>query len=72
VENDAGVVAKIWFFRVGMNFSFAEQKVLLSMLLRRFTWKLPEDSINKDGLKVGGGIGIMYAKDMHLKFTKRF
>ncbi|KAG2187287.1 hypothetical protein INT44_004972 [Umbelopsis vinacea] len=57
---------------IGMNFSLAEQKVLLSMLLRKFTWELPEDSINKDGLKIGGGIGIMHAKDMHLKFTKRF
>jgi hypothetical protein len=71
VENDCASVAK-WLFHVGMNFSLAEQKVLLSMLLRRFTWELPEDSINKDGLKIAGGIIIMHAKDMHLKFIKRF
>ncbi|KAH8555193.1 cytochrome P450 [Umbelopsis sp. PMI_123] len=57
---------------IGMNFSLAEQKVLLSMLLRRFTWTLPEDSINKDGLLLSGGIGIISPQDLHVKFTKRF
>ncbi|KAH8555194.1 cytochrome P450 [Umbelopsis sp. PMI_123] len=57
---------------IGMNFSLAEQKVLLSMLLRRFTWTLPEDSIHKNGLVLNGGLSIVSPKDLHLKFTKRF
>ncbi|CAO3681708.1 unnamed protein product [Umbelopsis ramanniana] len=57
---------------LGMNFSLAEQKVLLSMLLRRFSWTLPEDSINKDGLQLCGGLSLISPKDLHLKFTKRF
>ncbi|OAD75062.1 CYP509 protein, partial [Phycomyces blakesleeanus NRRL 1555(-)] len=33
---------------IGMNFSLAEQRVMISMLLRKYTWRLPEDSIHKD------------------------
>ncbi|KAG2200780.1 hypothetical protein INT46_002171 [Mucor plumbeus] len=36
---------------IGMNFSLNEQRVLLSMMLKKFTWKLPE---NEDELKVEG------------------
>ncbi|KAG2187286.1 hypothetical protein INT44_004971 [Umbelopsis vinacea] len=57
---------------IGMNFSLAEQKVLLSMLLQKFTWELPENSINKDGLVLNGGISIISPRDLHLKFTPRF
>ncbi|KAG2187291.1 hypothetical protein INT44_004976 [Umbelopsis vinacea] len=57
---------------IGMNFSLAEQKVLLSMMLRKFTWTLADNSINKDGIVLGGGTGIISPKDLHLKLTKRF
>ncbi|KAI8575219.1 hypothetical protein K450DRAFT_262806 [Umbelopsis ramanniana AG] len=57
---------------IGMNFSLAEQKVLLSMMLRKFTWTLADNSINKDGIVLGGGTGIISPKDLHLKFSKRF
>ena len=55
-----------------MNFSFAEQKVALAMLLRKFTWTLPNNSTIKDHIVVGGGVGIIYPEELHLKFTKRF
>lgn len=54
-----------------MNFSLAEQKVLLSMLLRKYTWELPENT-SKDGLVIDRGMGIVTPKDLHLKFNKRF
>ncbi|KAI8339869.1 cytochrome P450 [Chlamydoabsidia padenii] len=37
---------------LGMNFSMAEQRVFLSMLLRKYEWNLPENSIHKDGVKM--------------------
>ncbi|CAO3681724.1 unnamed protein product [Umbelopsis ramanniana] len=57
---------------IGMNFSFAEQKVTLAMLLRQFTWTLPEDSINKDHIVLDGGMFFSSPKDLRLKFSKRF
>lgn len=57
---------------IGMNFSLAEQKVVLAMMLRKFTWTLPEDSINKDRIVLGAGTGILYPKELHIKFAKRF
>ncbi|KAI8879155.1 cytochrome P450, partial [Backusella circina FSU 941] len=56
---------------IGMNFSLAEQRVMLSMLLRKFTWVLPEDSIHKDGLKANG-IAVIGPKDLDVEFTKRY
>jgi hypothetical protein len=60
------------FILLGMNFSLAEQRVVLSMLLRKFTWTLPEGSINKDRIILSGGMGILSPLDLHLKFSKRF
>jgi cytochrome P450 len=60
------------FISVGMNFSFAEQKVTLAMLLRQFTWTLPEDSINKDHVVLDGGMFFSTPKDLRLKFSKRY
>ncbi|KAG2187290.1 hypothetical protein INT44_004975 [Umbelopsis vinacea] len=57
---------------IGMNFSLAEQKVALSMLLRKFTWTLPDNSTIKEHIVIGGGVGIIYPEELHLKFTKRF
>ncbi|KAG2183246.1 hypothetical protein INT43_006250 [Umbelopsis isabellina] len=57
---------------IGMNFSYAEQRVVLAMLLRKFTWSLPEDSIHKDHLRFTGGLGFLTPKTMHINFKKRF
>ncbi|KAM3581362.1 hypothetical protein VKS41_006188 [Umbelopsis sp. WA50703] len=57
---------------IGMNFSLAEQRVVLSMLLRKFTWSLPKDSIHKDHIIFTGGLGLLSAKDLYLTFQNRF
>ncbi|KAI7905066.1 cytochrome P450 [Cokeromyces recurvatus] len=43
---------------LGIKFSLNEQLVLLSMLLRKFTWKIPENSIHKDKLNTAGSFFI--------------
>lgn len=57
---------------IGMNFSLAEQRVVLAMLLRKFTWSLPEDSIHRGHIVFAPGIGLLSAKDLYLNFCKRF
>ncbi|KAI8878217.1 cytochrome P450 [Backusella circina FSU 941] len=54
---------------IGMNFSLAEQRVLLSMLLKRYSWELPEGA-SKD-ISYEGLITIR-PKDLRVKFTKRY
>ncbi|KAI8149500.1 cytochrome P450 [Fennellomyces sp. T-0311] len=56
---------------IGMNFSMNEQKVLLPMLLRKFEWRLPEDSIHKESLITKGFI-LSSPKDLTITFTKRY
>ncbi|KAG2183290.1 hypothetical protein INT43_006295 [Umbelopsis isabellina] len=58
---------------IGMNFSLAEQRVVLSMLLRKYTWTLPKDSIHKGHpVFVGGSSLLLSAQDLHLSFKNRF
>ncbi|KAJ2964741.1 hypothetical protein NQZ79_g397 [Umbelopsis isabellina] len=57
---------------IGMNFSLAEQRVVLAMLLRKYTWSLPENSIHKDGVVFAGGMALLSPKDLYLNFQKRF
>ncbi|KAG2228009.1 hypothetical protein INT45_012033 [Circinella minor] len=35
---------------IGINFSMMEQRIALSMLLRKYTWKLPEGSKHENGI----------------------
>ncbi|CAO3644051.1 unnamed protein product [Mucor hiemalis] len=56
---------------IGMNFSLNEQRVLLSMMLRKFTWSIPENSIHKDGL-VTGGFPIVSPHELDMTFHKRY
>ncbi|KAG2183321.1 hypothetical protein INT43_006326 [Umbelopsis isabellina] len=57
---------------IGMNFSLAEQRVVLAMLLRKYTWSLPENSIHNDGIVFAGGMALLSPRDLYLKFQKRF
>jgi len=57
---------------IGMNFSLAEQRVALSAILRKYELSLPEDSIHKDGLIFSSELFINGAKDMRIKFTRRY
>ncbi|KAI9360255.1 cytochrome P450 [Pilaira anomala] len=56
---------------IGMNFSLAEQRVMLSMLLRKFTWSAPKDSIHKDGVITRGYI-ILGPHELDITFKKRY
>ncbi|KAG0165321.1 cytochrome P450-dit2 [Apophysomyces sp. BC1034] len=56
---------------IGMNFSLAEQRVVLSMMLRKYTWTLPENSAHKDGLLTTHRI-IQSAQDLEMTFVKRY
>ncbi|KAI8342363.1 cytochrome P450 [Chlamydoabsidia padenii] len=38
---------------IGLNFSMAQQRTLLAMLLRKYTWTLPENSPHKNGIQIG-------------------
>ncbi|OBZ85840.1 hypothetical protein A0J61_06113 [Choanephora cucurbitarum] len=63
---------------IGMNFSLYEQRVFLSMLrnvssytLRRYTWKLPDDSIHKNGV-ISVGASITNTAKLDIDFTRRY
>ncbi|CDS03773.1 hypothetical protein LRAMOSA01174 [Lichtheimia ramosa] len=57
---------------LGMNFSLTEQRVLLPMLLRKYEWYLPEDSIHKDKLFTGGLSLVTSPKDLQVVFKRRY
>ncbi|KAI9307142.1 cytochrome P-450 cyp509A1 [Cunninghamella echinulata] len=56
---------------IGMNFSLIEQRVILSTLLRRYTWKLPEGSPHAERIITGNSL-VMNIKDLNICFHKRF
>ncbi|KAF7728619.1 cytochrome P450-dit2 [Apophysomyces ossiformis] len=56
---------------IGMNFSLAEQRVLLSMLLRKFTWTLPKNSPHAAALMTTTH-GVQTAFKLEITFTKRY
>ncbi|KAI8094932.1 cytochrome P-450 cyp509A1 [Gilbertella persicaria] len=56
---------------LGMNFSLAEQRVVLSMLLRKYDWSLPKDSIHKHGV-LTSGLFLAGPKDLEITFKKRY
>ncbi|CAO0796787.1 unnamed protein product [Mucor circinelloides] len=59
---------------IGMNFSLVEQRVVLSMLLKKYTWTLPADSPHKETLQNRGiAWGLVITKDkLDLIFEKRY
>ncbi|CDS03771.1 hypothetical protein LRAMOSA01172 [Lichtheimia ramosa] len=57
---------------IGMNFSLTEQRVLLSMLLRKYEWYLPEDSIHKEKLFTGSVSVLTSPKDLQIVFKRRY
>ncbi|KAI7881134.1 cytochrome P450 [Lichtheimia hyalospora FSU 10163] len=56
---------------LGMNFSLAEQRVFLPMLLRKYEWRLPKDSIHKEKIQTRG-LGIIQPIDLFVTFNKRY
>ncbi|KAI9249256.1 cytochrome P450 [Phascolomyces articulosus] len=56
---------------IGINFSMMEQRVALAMLLRKYTWKLPESSKHKNGIITD--LPLNFAPDsLEVQFTKRY
>ncbi|CDS10916.1 hypothetical protein LRAMOSA11402 [Lichtheimia ramosa] len=57
---------------LGMNFSLAEQRTLLPMLLRKYELSLPEDSIHKNGLHTKGLVLGLKPLDLQIVFKPRY
>ncbi|KAL0090762.1 hypothetical protein F4703DRAFT_1970018 [Phycomyces blakesleeanus] len=55
---------------LGINFSMAEQQVILLMLLKHYEWDLSENSIHKNGI-VYDGISLFTPRSLYIKFNKR-
>ncbi|KAL9541602.1 hypothetical protein MBANPS3_009026 [Mucor bainieri] len=56
---------------IAVNFSFNEQRVLLSMMLRKYTWSLPEDSVHKGKIETMG-LDVVGPVNCPLHFKKRY
>ncbi|CAB4411849.1 unnamed protein product [Rhizophagus irregularis] len=55
---------------VGQNLSLMEQRIILSMILLKYKWTLPENSINKDKLLLNAQF-LLTPRDLKLVFTER-
>ncbi|RIA91638.1 cytochrome P450 [Glomus cerebriforme] len=55
---------------IGQNFSLMEQRVILSMMLLKYNWTLPKNSINKDKLMLEAQF-LLRPVDLKLIFTER-
>ncbi|KAI8090035.1 cytochrome P450 [Halteromyces radiatus] len=56
---------------IGQNFSMHEQRVFLTMLLRKYEWELPEDSIHRNGVKIGNFQNAA-PQSLRIKFHPRY
>ncbi|KAI8089192.1 cytochrome P450 [Halteromyces radiatus] len=58
---------------IGQKFSLIEQRVVMSMLLRKYKWSLPKNSFHADGLKTHGvAFGIISTTNLTLDFEKLY
>ncbi|RIA87775.1 cytochrome P450 [Glomus cerebriforme] len=55
---------------IGQNFSLMEQRVILSMILLKYNWTLPENSVNKEKLLLAPQF-LLRPVDLKLVFTER-
>ncbi|KAI8881277.1 cytochrome P450 [Backusella circina FSU 941] len=56
---------------VGLNFAMAEIRTVLLMLLRKYSWTLPKDSIHKNGV-ISKGLNFAGPDNLELDFVKRY
>ncbi|KAI9302773.1 cytochrome P-450 cyp509A1 [Cunninghamella echinulata] len=56
---------------IGMNFSLAEQRIMLSSILRKYEFYLPENTIHKDEL-ITNNIGVLQPIDLKIIFKARY
>ncbi|KAI9253390.1 cytochrome P450 [Phascolomyces articulosus] len=58
---------------IGVNFSLAQQRVVLSMLVRKYNFEIPEDSIHKEQIQKRNIIFSMISiDDLKIKFKSRY
>lgn len=56
---------------IGMNFTLNEQRVLLSMMLKKFTWSAPKHAENSEQMPTAG-FPIVSPVDLEITFHKRY
>ncbi|KAI9249257.1 cytochrome P450 [Phascolomyces articulosus] len=56
---------------LGINFSMAEQRVVLSMLLKKYEWKLPSNSIHREGIVMGQTFNLA-PESLTIQFNNRY
>ncbi|KAI8342010.1 cytochrome P450 [Chlamydoabsidia padenii] len=56
---------------IGMQFSLDEQRVMLSCLLRKYEWYLPENSEHKDRV-ITGNVGLLTPVNLKVIFKRRY
>ncbi|KAI7891077.1 cytochrome P450 [Mucor mucedo] len=56
---------------IGLNMTMTEQRVVLAMMVRKYEFCLPKDSIHKDGMIIAG-MDLIGPKELVLDFTKRY
>ncbi|KAI9256666.1 cytochrome P450 [Phascolomyces articulosus] len=57
---------------IGMNFSLSEQRFLLPMLLRKYKWSLPKDSIHHEKIVIELGLGVISPIDFNVVFERLY
>ncbi|RHZ86542.1 hypothetical protein Glove_50g119 [Diversispora epigaea] len=58
---------------IGMNFSLANQRVFLAMLVRKYSWKVTEPNTHKDKLQVKPALyGLAAPKNLEIDFERRY
>lgn len=57
---------------IGMNFSLTEQRIALSLILRRYELGVPANSIHKDELKFSSNMFFNTALEVKLDFKRRY
>lgn len=57
---------------IGINFSLTEQRIALSLILRKYELSVPESSIHKDELKFSSNMFFNTALEVKLNFKPRY
>ncbi|RHZ60979.1 hypothetical protein Glove_350g73 [Diversispora epigaea] len=58
---------------IGMNFSLAEQRVFLTMFVRKYSWKITEPSIHKDKLQTKPTLlTLAVPRNLEIDFERRY
>ncbi|KAI8137872.1 cytochrome P450 [Fennellomyces sp. T-0311] len=58
---------------IGMNFSMSEQRFLLPMLLRKYEWELPKDTVHStESIATKSYCGVMSPRNLNVIFKRRY